>query len=133
MDFDQSKIASIVAKATAAADEAGKKWMEAAVAAGPKYAVYEAEVLTGVPIRKTGDLLDLCGNAHVQFKDKRSKIYKAFLRADFVRKSGNGVVEIQHDWVMRQEHGLQMACAQAAKKVLEEHGVTGLSIWQYID
>jgi hypothetical protein len=78
-------------------------------------------------------MLDMCGNAHVQFKDKRTAAYKAFVKADAVRRSGNAVVQIEHNYRYRQEHGLAYACAKAAKAKLEELGVTGLRIWDYID
>lgn len=115
----------IAQEALEAANAAGDAWMATAT---PKYEVKDS--FTG---RSHGTLLDLCGNAHVQFKDKRSKNYKMFVAADLVRKSGNGVLELPHKYRMRQEHGLMMACAQAAKAVLEKHGITDVRIWDYID
>jgi len=125
---------AIVQEATAAATAAGALWLAQAQARGPKFQVREADILTGAPKGPVlGELLDLCGNAHVQFRDRRSKHYKAFVAAGLVRKTGNGVVEINHGYRMRQEHGLMTACAEAAKAILEKHGVNGLRIWSYID
>lgn len=115
----------IINEATAAANLAGDAWMSTA-----KVRFRVVDTFTGV---EHGQLLDACGNAHVQFKDKRSKNYKAFLARGLVRRSGNAVVEIAHKWRGRQEHGLQYACATAAKRVLEQHGITDLRIWDYID
>ncbi len=113
----------MIARATQAANVAGAEWM---ANAKPKY-----EVIQHGKVIDT--MLDLCGNAHVQFKDKRSAFYKAFKKDGFVRQSGNAVVEIDHDYKFNQEHGLKMACANAAKASLEADGITGLRIWQYID
>lgn len=124
-------IATLVTEATIAANMAGKAWMDNA---RPMYVVRNADLVTGKPIGPAlGTMLDMCGNAHVQFSDRRAKVYKDFLKAGFVRGSGNGVVEIEHAYRGRQEHGLMMACAKAAKAKLEEHGVAGLRIWDYID
>lgn len=124
-------LVELIEKATIAANEAGATWLKNA---RPTYAVYNADLLTGKPLgRPLGEMLDLCGNAHVKFSDKRTKHYREFLRAGYVRRTGNGVVEIAHDWLGRQEYGLRLACATAAKKVLEESGVTGLRIWEYIN
>lgn len=115
----------IAQEALEAANAAGDAWM---AAAKPQFEVRDA--FTG---RSQGTLLDLCGNAHVRFTDKRSKNYKAFVKANLVRQTGNGVLELPHKYRMRQEHGLMMACAKAAKAVLEKHGITDVRIWDYID
>lgn len=131
-NIDATFIRTLVDKATNAANEAGEKWMAEAEARGPKYAVMDAP-LFGTPVDTGCRMLDLCGNAHVRFKDKRSSWFKAFKKVGAVRATESGVVEIWHKWKPRQEHGLQMACAEAAMKVLTEAGVTGLRIWDYID
>lgn len=122
----------LVTLATEAANEAGDKWMAAALARGPKYSVHQGDLL-GNQGPTVGYMLDVCGNGHVQFKDKRAGWYKQFVKAGCVRKSGNAVVEINHKYLYRQEMGLMVACADAAKAKLEELGVTGLHIWSYID
>ena len=116
---------AIVNEAVAAANAAGALWM---AAAKPKYVPTDA--LTGY---RYPAMLDLCGNAHLQVRDKRSKNYKLFVKLGLVRKTGNGVIELPHSYKVRQEHGLQMACIEAAKKVFEANGITDVRIWDYID
>lgn len=123
------KVKELVQKATEAANVAGQEWMDKATI---RYAVRGSD-LTGKPGPVVGYMLDMCGCAYVQFKDKRITDYKEFKKAGFVRPTGNAVVEIPHRWLMRQEMGLAEACAMAAKKVLEEGGVRGLRIWSWID
>jgi hypothetical protein len=112
----------IAQEALEAANAAGDAWMSKAT---PAYVVTDGRGTS------YGTLLDLCGNAHLQFKDRRSKNYKSFVKAGLVR--GNSVIEIYHRYKHRQEHGLQVACAEAAKKVFEKHGITDVRIWSYID
>jgi hypothetical protein len=121
-----------VVKATEAANAAGDLWL---ANAKPKYAVHNADPLTGQPIGKPIDvMLDVCGNSHVQVADKRSKFYKAFKKMGIIRSGyDNGVVEINHKFKMRQEYGLAFACATAAKNSLIDSGVTGLRLWSYVD
>lgn len=102
---------------------AGDAWLAAAT---PKFTVSQNG-------NDVGRLLDLCGNAHLQFKDARTSNYKEFVKAGLVRKTGNKVVEIQHKHKWRQEHGLQVACVEAAREVFKKHGVTDVRIWSYID
>lgn len=125
MKEDMLKPDQITKEATEAANAAGDVWMNNAK---PKFQPVDA--LTG---HRYEPMLDNCGNAHLQFSDKRSKNYKMFVTLGLVRKSGNGVIEINHKFRGRQEHGLHMACAEAAKKVFEKHGITDVRIWDYID
>lgn len=122
------KVSEMVYHATIAANIAGDRWI---ANAAPKYEVYGVD-FNGlrIPGSNAGTMLDLCGNAHVQFKDKRTADYKQFVAAGAAR---NAVVEIQHKYKHRQEIGLAIACAEAAKKTLEGFGVVGLRIWSYID
>lgn len=115
----------IVQEATVAANLAGDEWMQKAT---PKFTPVNA--ISGY---KYPPMLDLCGNAYVRFIDKRKKSYKDFVKANLVRSSGNGVVEIQHNYRFRQEHGLHVACAEAALAVLKANGVDGIRIWSWID
>lgn len=103
----------IIVRATEAANVAGASWLAQAQS-----------------WRSRGYV---CGNAHVQFKDKRSSVYKRFQREGLVRSSGNGVVKINHDYLPRQEYGLRTACAEAALQSLEHDGIVGLRVWSYID
>lgn len=124
-------VSKLVQKATEAANVAGQEWMNKA---SVRFAVHDADLMTGKPVGPAiGYMLDVCGCAYVQFKDKRTAAYRAFKKAGAVRPTGNAVVEIPNKWMCRQEMGLHEACANAAKKVLEEGGVTGLRIWSWID
>ena len=115
----------LVQEATVAANLAGDEWMEKAK---PKYVPVNA--ISGY---RYPPMLDLCGNAHVRFTDRRTKNYKDFVKAELVRASGNGVVEINHKYQFRQEHGLLLACAKAALAVMEANGISNLRIWDWID
>lgn len=115
------------------ASDAARVWLRDALQRGPKFAVYQADVLTGQRRGPAvGELLDLCGNAHVQFRKCNSKWYNAFKKAGLVRPTGNGVIELRWDFHDRQEHGLQLTAAKAAVEVFRRHGVD-VKIWDYID
>jgi hypothetical protein len=101
---------------------------QAALVAGQQW-INERE--PELEILKSGVMYDLCGNAHVRFRDKRRRDYKEFKAAGYV--STCDVIEIPYRWKHRQEHGLQLVCAQAAKSALEALNVEGLKLWDYID
>lgn len=111
----------LILRATQAANTAGDEWMKNAKV---RFAVMDGEQVVG-------QLLDVCGNAHVRFTDKRTKEYKAFKNAGHT--SITNVLYIPHKYKHRQEYGLHMACIEAAIKVLREEGVTKLRVWSYID
>lgn len=113
----------IVQEAIEAANAAGDEWMTKAY---PRYTVLDSN---SIPF---GVMLDLCGNAHLVFSDRRSSAYKKFLKEGLVRNSGNYVIEIRHKHKHRQEHGLQLACIQAAKKVFIKYEIN-VTVWSYID
>lgn len=124
MDFK-----ALVEKATEEANHAGKIWMDKATANGPAFVVRDG--FTG---RSVGTMLDCCGNAHLRVRDKRSKLYKGLKALGLVRGSGYAVVEIHHNYRMRQEWGLHEACIGAAKRVFNDAGfVKELDVWSYID
>ncbi|MEM2159409.1 MAG: hypothetical protein QXN55_00455 [Candidatus Nitrosotenuis sp.] len=102
---------------------------QAAYAAGKTWIIEREPELEKL---RSGVMYDLCGTAHVQFKDKRRKDYKEFKAAGYVSEF-SGVIEIPYEWKSRQEHDLQLVCATAAKNALEALGVSGLRIWDYID
>ena len=119
--FTLETLNDVLQKATEAANLAGEEWMKNAT---PKYAVTDGS-------RVVGTMLDVCGNAHVRFYDKRKKWYKEFEKIGAI--STVSVLSIPHKFKYRQEYGLQMACAEAAAKTLRECGVDGIRIWSYID
>lgn len=116
-------VATIFMNAQDAARKAGQKWLDEAEV---KYLVKSGD-------RAVGAMFDLCGNAHVQFSDKRSASFKSFKKAGLIRHTSSGCLELNHGFNGRQEHGLKMACCEAAVKVLKDAGVTDVRIWDYID
>lgn len=117
-------VQSIINEATNAANAAGKEWMDKATV---------AFLVKNESGNVVGELLDLCGNAHVRFTDKRSAAFKEFKKAGAIRYTDNGVVEINHNYIGRQEYGLKIACAEAAKSVLNKYGIDKIRVWSYID
>lgn len=117
----------LLATANDAALEAGQEWMDKMTARGPKY------IVNGNP---DWGMLDLCGNAHVQAYDGRTKFAKYLKRLD---PRGNGgaycniTVPILNKFRCRQEYGLQQAMANAVLKVLTDAGIKKLRIWEYVD
>ncbi len=111
-----------ITNATVAANTAGAIWLAQAT---PKYAVRYGK-------GKVDYLLDMCGFAFVKFNgDKRSRTYRELKSSGFLRSSGT--LEIEHDYRGHQEHGLNVACATAAKESLEAAGIAGLTVWDWID
>ena len=120
----------IVTEATKAADEAGSAWMKSKLDEGVPGIITVVDGFTGRPV---GRMLDLCGNAHLEIKDKRSKVYKEFKKAGLIDEHGRATVTINHRYVARQEHGLHLACINAAKEIFIQNGITNVAIWSYID
>ena len=117
--MDYTKIYS---DAQAAANDAGAAWLHQAQV---KYLV------TDTTKKVVGTMLDVCGNAEVEFKDRRSVHFKAFKKLDLI--VCNSVLDMKHDYKYKQELGLHKACATAAMLSLTEAGITGLRIWSYVD
>lgn len=116
----------IINAARKAADAAGDKWMTDALSKGPKYSIVDS-----FTNQHLGTMLDSCGNAHLQFKDKRTANYKAFKKANLTRSSG--VICIGDKFQSYQEYGLHMACATAAKAIFLQYGILDIRIFEYID
>ena len=116
---DRSKFLKLVEDANIAAEQAGKIWLEEAK---PKYAVVGYE---------DSPLLDLCGNAYVRIDDGRTKFAK-FLKEEY-DKFGTTTVPIYNQYRGRQEHGLNVAMARAACKVLVDNGIKKCYVWDWID
>jgi len=111
----------IVYAAQAAAIEAGEKWM---AEAEPKY------IVGGNP---DWTLLDLCGNAHVRTDDGRTRFAKFLKRLEPEGNRYTITLPMRSKFSGRQEHGLKMAMARAALKVLSENNIPKFYIWDYID
>ncbi|NCQ52024.1 hypothetical protein GW796_09040 [archaeon] len=118
-------------EANEAALEAGKTWMKEATTRGPAFTVYNSDLFGNLG-STVGTLLDVCGNAHVECYDKRTKFGK-WIKEKY-NKQYTLTVPIMNEFKCRQEHGLQYAMASAAKNVLvEKYGIKKLRIWDYID
>jgi hypothetical protein len=111
--------AEIILEASLAGQKAGDEWLKNAK---PKY------VISGF---EDSPLLDLCGNAHIRTNDGRTKFGKYLKK----RKRTSAItVPLNTQYAFRQEHGLQVAIAKAALKVLQDkYGIPKLYIWDYID
>jgi hypothetical protein len=121
----------LMAEMRDAADKAATDWLAAAEARGPKYSVHQADLL-GNQGPAIGTMLDVCGNAWVELKDKRTKLYKAFKGAGYLTPSGNSVA-LNYNLRGRQEMGLHIAAAEAALKVLTDRGIKEARVHSYID
>lgn len=111
----------LMQKATEAANTAGDEWMQNARV---QFVVADGNSVVG-------SLLDVCGNSHIKFADRRTKAYKAFKQEGFVHTTGT--IHVPHKYVHRQEYGLHQACTAAAMQVLLGHGVEKLKLWSYVD
>ncbi len=108
--------------ASHAAQAAGMKWLEQHQQ--PAYVVKSGD-------RVVGTMLDVCGRCYVE-----TKLNTAFGR--WVKKNkGNGGVDkwlhFRNSLEGRQEMGLHTAMATAAKASLESWGITGLSLYSWVD
>ena len=127
----QKEFDNLFQDARLAATRAGDEWM---ANASPMFTIHTADAVTGTSTGPSlGTMLDLCGNAHMKFKDKRSAWFKAFVKFGKVRGTSSGVIELDHKYSYRQEHGLKLACVEAARAVFTNAGVEGIIIWDYID
>jgi len=124
--------AKAIEDANEAALKAGKEWMEAAIARGPAYSVHNSDLFGNSDPNPVGYMLDMCGNAHVRVRDGRTKFAKYLKRV--CKEKYTITVPIVNELKRRQEYGLMVAMAEAAKRVLEEdYLIKGLSLWTYID
>jgi hypothetical protein len=86
---------------------------------------------TGIK-RKNYQMLDLCGNAYIRFKDKRSVHYKAFKKLGLLSASGTALY-LHHSYESSQAHGLHVAAYKAGLAVLKSNGITDIQVHDYID
>jgi hypothetical protein len=107
------------------AQKASEAWLKNALAHGPAFTVSQGN--QGLPI---GAMLDLCGGAWLEFKDRRTKAFKAFQTAGYVR---GGHIKLDYPLRVRQEQGLHIAACQAAHAIMKEHGWTEVFLHTYID
>lgn len=132
-NFDNAaSVSMLMVEMRTAADEAANAWLEAAINRGPKYAVHNADLTGNLKGPAIGTMLDVCGNAWLEFTDKRSKLYRAFKAAGYVSRSGNNV-DIPYTHRFRQEMSLHEAAISAAQNVMLKHGIKGTRVNSYID
>lgn len=135
---------AIYEEARVAADEAGKKWLEEALARGPTFLVIDhnpfltahKEVDGGEEViearRVVGQLLDACGIAYVRFTDKRTAFYKWYKKTHMGTFT-TSACRFNTTNRFRQEWGLHEAETRAALAVLNKHGIRGVTMYSNID
>jgi len=123
-------ISEIMREAVKAADEAGRAWLTNALDRRTPTAFDVIDSSTG---KRVGTLLDNCGSAYLKFKDRRRKEYRAFKAAGFILNDRTGTISIDYFYHRRHEHSLHVCCLSAALVSLQENGITGLSLVDYID
>jgi hypothetical protein len=117
----------LIYQATKAANDAGDVWIDSHTK--PVWNVIDD--FTG---ERVGQLLDVCGFAYVQVKDKRTAFAKWLKTVQTSWDGGyNSVVRINSKYDRRQELGLKEVCAEAAYKVLTDAGIKGLEVYSRID
>jgi hypothetical protein len=127
LDLSKENLERLFTEATEAANKAGAEWMNQHT--NPAFVIVDE--FTGQP---QGTMLDICGNAHVVSSDKRSGFFRALKKFKFVdERNYCRTLPIVHNYSYRQEYSLQLACARAALKVLQDNGVTSVKIWDYVD
>jgi len=107
-----------------AANEAGDKWMAAATARGPAYAVMNGNTCIDT-------MLDVCGIVYIQLNDKRSKFVKWATKNGY--SYGGYSLRLPYKYSNRQEMGLQEACCDAAINYLHSVGITNVRLYSHID
>lgn len=116
----------IMEEATQAAEQAGDKWV--AENTQPKHAIQSAD-LRGNKFGPVDYILDVCGFAYINFKDKRSKFYKLAREYEVGPKTAYNEYEyryynylhIRTKHSCRQELGLAEACTKAAAEVINKY------------
>jgi hypothetical protein len=131
MNYAESDLQDLMKYVNEAAQKAAQIWYDVARSKGPAFVVGDANLFTGEIERVTGTMLDLCGNAFLKFRDKRSALYKACKKHGF---ESFGALDISYKLQGRQEHGLHVAAMKAALEVLNQHGLGDQFILRdYID
>lgn len=118
-----------IAKATEAGNQAGEKWLNERIAG--KYTLVGNRLVdkNGVVVNP---MLDVCGGAYVELKDKRTKFAKWLKRISNQPQIWS--VPVNHKFGGWQDMGLKEAIIGAAYDVLtKEFGIEGLRFKSYID
>lgn len=123
----------ILVEAENAAAKAAEKWLREAEARGPKYSVHSSD-LAGNSGPAVGYLLDVCGFAWIEFKDRRSGFYRWCKKYVNAMNNSRGMrpertlyrvpIGGAYDaWRGRQEMGLKEAAMYAANEVFLKYGI----------
>ena len=117
-------------KATEAGNAAGEEWLNERLA-GTRFYYINGQIVNNRGEREN-PVLDSCGGAYIELKDKRTKFAKYLKRESHQQQLWS--VPIAHKFGGWQDMGLKEAVMYAAYKVLtKQYGLTGLSYVSYID
>lgn len=139
--WTEERVLGVIAEARQAGRVAAEVKLEELMAAGPKWVVQE-----GPPGRErpVGAMLDLCGGAWLVI-DAKQPFYRVASRLSskepgrsphrFLcqRQYGGGGMLSIFDMTGRQELSVNEAAEEAARKVLDRHGVKVTRVHTYID
>lgn len=133
MALTYDEVTAIMKEANEAAQKGAQIWLDVARSKGPEYQVGQADLLTGEMIGEPiGYLLDLCGNAYLKFRDRRSLNFRAFNKIG--QADREGIVNVNYKLQGRQEHGLHIAAHRAALEVFNKYGIgSELQLKEYQD
>jgi hypothetical protein len=114
IEFHQAKLA---------AQKAGEEWLAAHTQ--PAYVVEQNG-------RQVGTMLDVCGRCYVE--TKMNTAFGKWIRRTFGNHGGvDKWLHFRNDLDYRQEMGLHEAMAAAALASLKADGITGLTLYSWID
>ncbi len=106
--------------------------MTAANAAGDKWVAEHTQPVWGVMDgnRLVGTMLDVCGIVYIRCRDRRNKFWKWCIKTN---RAYSHSLALHHKYRMRQEQGLNEACAYAALQVFSKAGIDCFSVYSRID
>jgi hypothetical protein len=142
----------ILIECQAAAEKAASSKYDELVKAGPRYAVYSADLMGNkIPGSSVGTMLDNCGGAYLVIPGTGefiSGLKKAALNVEGtgVNRRYDGMywhafknvykgycLSIKYSLNIQQEVSVHRAAMDAALKILKDNGVTGAYVHEYID
>lgn len=109
---------NVMKEAHEAAEAAGDRWVQENTK--PRFVVYNAD-LDGNQIGPSSYILDVCGFAYIEFKDKRSKFYKMCKQWEAPDRDWYNYLHIRTKHSTRQEMGLAEACMRAAVGAINKY------------
>ena len=112
------------------AREAADNQLKLLQANGPTYEILDSNR------RVVDQLLDLCGDAYIEFKDRRSSFYKQYKKYLIENNRLNKYNDLyMFDFIStgRQEHSVNNAAAEAVYNYLTSTFKVSLNLGSYID